>query len=212
MYKVLKNHPIKLIFIAILITLIIFHQWILSLLGNFLVYHQEFAQAEVAVVLNTGAAIYPRIIEAADLYKRGKVKQIIINGNRKTDTLRRLENMGYQPAHPWYENSLRVLELLGVPRKQVISISAEHAYDTVSEAEAVGHYLLKNKIKSVVVTTSKSHTKRAAFIWNNLYGNDFTIYSYSAKSDPYVPDSWWHEGRQIRWVLAIFILEKTICS
>jgi len=55
---------------------------VLSLLGHFLVHDQEFEQADVTVVLNTGSAIYPRLIEAADLYTKGKIKKIVINGSR----------------------------------------------------------------------------------------------------------------------------------
>lgn len=202
MTSFIKHNPIKIIFITLLIILMVFHQWLLSFLGHFLVHDQEFDQAEVAVVLNTGSEIYPRLIEAADLYTQGKVKKIVINGNRKTQTLKNLEQMGYRPAYPWYENHLRVFELLGVPRDKVITISGDAVYDTVSEAELVGHILLQKKISSAVITTSKSHTKRAAFIWNNIYSNKLTIYSNSAKTDPYEPDTWWHDGRQIRWVMA----------
>ena len=202
MKSLIIHSPIKTVFIILLLFLIIFHRWFLSSLGDFLVYNQEFEQADVVVVLNTGAEIYPRLIEAADLYKQGKVKQIIINGNRKTDVLIELEKKGYRPAVPWYENRLRVFEVLGVPRNKVISISGEAAYDTVSEAQLVGQLLLQNKIQSIVVTTSKSHTKRAAFIWNDLYGEKLKIYSHSASSDPYQADAWWYDGRQIRWVMA----------
>ncbi|RKZ97827.1 MAG: hypothetical protein DRQ43_02375 [Gammaproteobacteria bacterium] len=202
MSSFIKHHPVKSFFIIILIILIIFHHWVLSLLGHFLVHDQEFEQAEVAVVLNTGSAIYPRLIEAADLYTKGKIKKIVINGNRKTEILKKLEAMGYQPANPWYEDYLRIFKILGVPGDKIITISGDSVYDTVSEAELVGHILLKNKISSVVITTSKSHTKRAAYIWHDLYSDTLTIYSNSAKSDPYNPDAWWHDGRQIRWVMA----------
>ena len=197
-----KHHSVKSSIIIFVVILILFHQWFLSSLGHFLIHNQNFDQADVAVVLNTGSAIYPRLIEAADLYTQGKVKKIVINGNRKTDTLIKLESMGYRPANPWYENHLRIFEVLGVPRTAVMSISGDLVYDTVSEAKLVGDMLLENGIKSIVVTTSKSHTKRAAYIWNELYSEQLIIYSKSAKSDPFNPDAWWHDGRQIRWVMA----------
>lgn len=186
----------------LLICAVLFHQWLLSTIGHFLVYQQEFEQADVSVVLNTGSEIYPRLIEASDLYKSGQVKQIAINGNRKTDSLRRLEAMGYQPARPWYEERLRILQVLGVPREKVIIINGEDVYDTVSEARLVGQVLTELGIKSVAVTTSKSHTKRAAYIWSQQFDKQLTVFSNSAKTDPFNPDAWWKEGRQIRWVLA----------
>lgn len=89
-----------------------------------------------------------------------------------------------------------------VPRNQLITISGETAYDTASEARLVGDILLNRGINSVAVTTSKSHSKRAVYIWNALYARELTIYSNPAQSDPYEHDGWWHHGRQIRWVLA----------
>ena len=57
MTPLFKHHPKKIIFVTLLIILILFHHWFLSLLGNFLVHDQEFVEADVAVVLNTGADI-----------------------------------------------------------------------------------------------------------------------------------------------------------
>jgi hypothetical protein len=52
------------------------------------------------------------------------------------------------------------------------------------------------------VTTSKSHTRRAAFIWRNLFKDQLTVCVVAAATDPYDPAGWWKQGRQIRWVLA----------
>jgi Fe-S oxidoreductase len=51
--------------------------------------------------------------------------------------LRGLEKVGFQSCCPWYEDATRILSLLGVPRDKVIYISAEDAYETVTEAETV---------------------------------------------------------------------------
>lgn len=174
----------------------------LSLTGNLLISDMKPQQSDVIVVLNTGIEYYPRLIEAADLYKKGLASKIIINGNRKTDILRDLEKGGFDHCCTWYEDRVRILELLGVPRTSVLAISAEGAYDTVSEALAVGNILLELGTKKVIVTTSKFHTRRAGYIWSKLFEGKLKIQSVSAKADPYEPDWWWKEGRQIRWVLA----------
>jgi uncharacterized SAM-binding protein YcdF (DUF218 family) len=90
----------------------------------------------------------------------------------------------------------------GVPRENIIWISAEDAYDTVSEAQAVGRELLRHQLAKIIITTSKYHTRRARFIWQNMYENQLTVAMISAKSDPYDPNNWWKDGRQVRWVLA----------
>jgi len=126
----------------------------------------------------------------------------VINGNRKTDVIRNLENKGFQRCCPWYEDSLRILSLYGVPREKVLCVNAEDAYDTMSEAEVVGNELIQQGISRIILTTSKYHTGRARFIWAKMYKERLSITPVSAKSDPYDPKGWWKHGRQIRWVLA----------
>ncbi|MBW1682560.1 MAG: hypothetical protein JRJ83_14210 [Deltaproteobacteria bacterium] len=48
------------------------------------------------MVLNTGVEYYPRLLEAAALFKKGRAKWVVINGNRKTDVLRELEGKGFE--------------------------------------------------------------------------------------------------------------------
>jgi uncharacterized SAM-binding protein YcdF (DUF218 family) len=92
--------------------------------------------------------------------------------------------------------------MFGVPEDKVIPISVEDAYDTVSEAEAVGRELIKNKWSTIIITTSKYHTRRAKFIWQKMYEEHLRITIVAAQKDPYDPDNWWKDGRQIRWLLA----------
>ena len=79
------------------IFLVVLHEKILTGIGSFLVVEDIPAKADAAVVLNTGVDIYPRLIEAANLYKQAKAEKVVINGNRKTDIMRSLESSGYAP-------------------------------------------------------------------------------------------------------------------
>ena len=191
---------IALLFIALFLYLS--SSMIMTRLGEFLVLDEEPVPSDAVVVLCTGVEYYPRLIEAAELFRKGFARKVVINGNRKTDVLRSLEEKGFQRCCPWYEESLRILLMFGVPKDQVICISAEDAYDTVSEAEIVGTEILQKEFTKIIITTSKFHTRRARFIWNKRFGDTLSICSVSAKTDPYDPKGWWKEGRQIRWVLA----------
>ena len=156
----------------------------------------------MVVVLSTGVEYYPRLIEAAELYRKEYARKVAINGNRKTDELRNLEAKGFKGCCPWYEDSIRILEILGVPRRDILTINAEDAYDTVSEAERVGWELVRNGYQTVLITSSQSHTRRAGFIWRTMFQDQLSIRTIAAKTDPYNPEIWWKQGRQIRWVLA----------
>ncbi len=175
---------------------------LLASIGGFLVVEDKPERCEAVVVLSTGIDYYPRLMEAAALFREGYTERVVINGNRKTEALRALEKMGFVPCCPWYENSLRILALLGVPEEKVVAISAEEAYDTVTEAESAGRQLLQQGISRLIITTSKFHTRRARYIWQQSFPGRFHILAIPARDDPYAPDGWWREGRQIRWVLA----------
>ncbi len=175
---------------------------LLGAAGRFLVSDDRTTVADAAVVLATGIEYYPRLIEAAALYREGRVTDVVIDGDRKTDIVRQLEAQGFVSSTTWDEDSLRILELLGVPRDHVLSVSAEDAYDTVSESRQVAPALIEAGIDSVLVTTSKSHTRRAGYIWHRLHGDSLAVATVAAREDPYQPDGWWRSGRQIRWVLA----------
>lgn len=176
--------------------------WALPGLGHLLVEDQAPTRADAAVVLATGAQMYPRLIEAARLVNEGFAPRIIINGNRKTPVLRQLEARGYEPASPWYENSLRVLELLGVERNRVTTVAVEDAYDTISECRGLAPTIQREGLERVLLVTSRFHTRRAARIWRTVHGDRLEIVPVAARQDPFDPDGWWRQGRQVRLVLA----------
>ena len=187
------------IFIALLVVI---HEKILTGIGTLLVVQDIPPKADAAVVLTTGVDIYPRLIEAADLYKQVKADKVVINGNRKTDILRGLESSGYEPPCKWYAEEISVLTHLGVAKDHIVAISAEDAYDTISEAKIVGEILINNGMSNVIITTSKFHSRRARHIWSKTYKGKLRIYMAPAQNDPFNPGAWWKSGRQIRWVLS----------
>lgn len=175
----------------------------LTAMGRFLVADEAPRAADAVIVLSTGIDIYPRWIEAARLYERGYVQNVVINGDRKTDVLRELEARGLQRAFPWDTHARTVLMFLGVPDRSIISISAQDAFDTISEAGHVAAVLPRHGIRRVLITTSRFHTRRARRIWHdNAAGVLDEITMVAARDDPFSPRTWWHEPRQIRWVLA----------
>jgi uncharacterized SAM-binding protein YcdF (DUF218 family) len=175
---------------------------LLGMIGRFIVQDQAAAASDAVVVLYTGTEYYPRLIQAAQLYREGLAAKVVINGNRKTDTLRLLEAKGFQACCAWYDDYVRILALYGVPPGDVIPIGAEDVYDTITEAAAVGPRLVERGLRRILITTSKYHTRRAAHIWKRMFAPDLSIRMIAAKDDPFDPDRWWRDGRQIKWVLA----------
>ena len=92
------------------------------------------------------------------MYRRGLVDYVVINGNRKSAALRELERRGFERCCGWDEDTVRILQLLGVPVERVIRVSAEDAFDTISEARVVGAALRDTSVRSIIVATSRFHT------------------------------------------------------
>jgi len=201
--EVTRRFPLFVLTFVILVFLFwVFSGPILSEVGQFLIRDQKPVTSDAVVVLCTGVEYYPRLVEAADLFQKGFTQKVVINGNRKTDALRNLEKKGFRKCCPWYEETIRILEILGVPRKDILAVDAEDAYDTVSEAKIVGNQLIRKGFKSLIITTSKSHTRRANYIWSDMFKGKISICTVSAKTDPFEVHGWWKQGRQVRWVLA----------
>jgi uncharacterized SAM-binding protein YcdF (DUF218 family) len=201
--SVIKRMIIQISACLLLIFVLVFlSETILTGIGERLVLDEPPIDADAVVVLYTGVDYYPCLIEAARIYNQGLVKTVVINGNRKTDVLRSIEKMGFAPNCDWSEDYARILELHGVSRADIIAISAEDVFDSISEADAVGSALLARGILSIILTTSKFHTRRARHIWQAAFKGKMAVTAVAAKSDPYTPSGWWKEGLQIRWVMA----------
>jgi uncharacterized SAM-binding protein YcdF (DUF218 family) len=198
----LRRFLLILIPLFVLLFIAVFHGAILQKMGGLIVVDENPPHSDAVVILNTGMEYYPRLIQAADIYRQGLINHVVINGNRKTDVQRELEAKGFQPCCPWYADSVSILTMLGIPEDKIIWFSAEDVYDTISEADIVGQELLKRALTKVIITTSKYHSRRAKYIWQKTYVNQLTVFMVSAKADPYDPNGWWKDGRQIRWVLA----------
>ena len=192
-----------LIALSLLVPLVLGIRFLaLPALGGFLVDTPGNGQADAAVVLSTGADYYPRLMEAAALYRAGRVALVVVNGNRKTDALRELEAIGYERSAPWDTETVRMLQVLGVPGERVLSISAEDAFDTISEARTIAPALWERGLRRLLIVTSPFHTRRATHIWRHRLPQDFHIASAPARRDPFDPAGWWRSGRQVRQLMA----------
>jgi uncharacterized SAM-binding protein YcdF (DUF218 family) len=201
----LKKNRIRSLGIIVLLigSVVLLSKPVLTGMGTFLVEETESLHpADAAVVLATGVDYTARLIEAARIYEKGLAKKVVINGDRKSDILKQLEKQGYSEACHWSVNYIGVLKFFNVQERDIIVIDAPDAYDTVSEAAITGAALRKHGLTKLIVTTSRFHTRRAGYIWQTAFAGVFDIQVAAAQDDPFRPDSWWKDGRQVRQVLA----------
>jgi uncharacterized SAM-binding protein YcdF (DUF218 family) len=80
---------------------------------------------------------------------------------------------------------------LGVP-PAAIQVLHRAGGSTFDEAAQVLHHLEAHGIHSIVLVTSKFHTRRAGLVYRQLAGDRLAIAVRAARDDGFEPDSWWH--------------------
>jgi uncharacterized SAM-binding protein YcdF (DUF218 family) len=162
--------------------------------GSYLVYADELEPASAIVVLSGGTE--SRMHEALRLYKEGYGKVIIL-----TETGQQTE--GYE-----YLNSFDMrIQLLnnGVPNGNII-ITDLSVNTTVDEAVAVRELLKNRQYSSAIVVTDPYHTRRAAKIFHDLFGDTgIKIIVQPVRSSWYKPKTWFLSATGWKFTLSEYL-------
>jgi uncharacterized SAM-binding protein YcdF (DUF218 family) len=155
--------------------------------GRFLVEADPPEPADAIVVL---AGSYPdRILEAVELYRARLAPRILICPEPESAGFRRLAELGVSVPRPFDLNRM-VAEQLGVPAA-AIEVLEFAGNSTYGEAEAVLQTVLRRGYRSILLVTSKYHTRRAAEIYRFLSGGQVKIIACPARDDDFQAERWW---------------------
>jgi uncharacterized SAM-binding protein YcdF (DUF218 family) len=192
-----RRRALALGLLAVLAALLIAAPLALRAAGRYLVESDPLERADAIVVL-TGS--YPdRILEAVDLYKAGWAPRIILCREPQNAGFRRLDALGVKVPQ-LFELNRSVAEQLGVPA-QAIAVVDRPAGSTFSEAELVLEYVLARGDHSILLVTSKYHSRRAARIYRHLAAGRVHVITCPARDDDFRADGWWHDRASIRRVV-----------
>lgn len=193
----------KLIFLIIMalviIQLIASHQYILRAIGQYLVYQQDPQQADVIAIPANWEDTIIRARGGADLYKRGLAKAIFVPRMAYMEGLEEIENKGIHIL----ENRdlvIIILEGLGVPLA-AINTSAQEVTDTWEEAHEVSNFIEQRGYTSVLLVTSKYHSRRAYLIFKDALKGKATIISIPSPYDSSDPEVWWKRSKDCKRVI-----------
>jgi uncharacterized SAM-binding protein YcdF (DUF218 family) len=157
--------------------------------GRFLVVADPPEHADAIVVL---AGSYPdRILEAVELYRAGLAPRIIICRDPDTAAFRRVDELGVKIPRP-HEVNRMVAEQLGVPPAAIV-VLARAGDSTYAEAEAVLDEVERRGYRSILLVTSKYHTRRAAEIYRLMAADRVKIIVRPAATDDFQSDDWWRD-------------------
>jgi uncharacterized SAM-binding protein YcdF (DUF218 family) len=63
--------------------------------------------------------------------------------------------------------------------------------NTADELRAIAAELQREKGGTVIIVTTKAHTRRVRTLWKKLSGGRERAIVRAAPSDPFAPDHWW---------------------
>lgn len=189
-----QSRRAKLIFLIILalaiIQLIASHQSILKALGEYLIFQQPAPQqADVIVILANWEDTIIRVRAGADLYKGELAKKIFVPRMQQMRGLEEIKKLGISIP----ENRdlvITILQGLGVPLDAIVT-SAQEVTNTWDEAQEVRNLIEHKGYKSVVLVTSKYHSRRAYLIFKDALKGKATVISVPSSYDSSDPESWW---------------------
>jgi uncharacterized SAM-binding protein YcdF (DUF218 family) len=167
--------------------------------GKWLVVEDKLVHADVIVVLS--GRLPERAIEAARVYKAGYSDQVWISPPvSPVDDLKAMK-ISYLGEDFYNE---KVLIAKGVPPDSIRILDNSDA-NTEAEVRQIADDLSKSDFHSVIIVTSKAHTRRVRTIWNKLVGSEPRMIVHYAHDDTFDGAHWWRHTRD-----ALDVMRETL--
>ncbi len=168
-------------------------------LGRWLVVEDPLAKAQGIVVLS--GAMPVRAVEAAKLYREGYAPEIWLT--HSTEPGKTLEEMGI----PFFgEDRYNKLLLIheGVPT-EAIHVLDPPIVNTADEIRATAAALKPGNNATVILVTTKAHTRRVRLLWYRLAPGRARAIVRAASADPFDPRHWWRTSSDALDVVREFL-------
>lgn len=159
--------------------------------GRWLVVEDPLANARAIAVLSGDMPL--RAIEAAKLYRQGYAPEVwLTHSSQPRETL---EAMGI-PFEGEEDYNTRILIHEGVPAA-AIHVREPPIVNTADEIQVINMALDREDDRSVILVTSKAHTRRVRLLWRKLVPRDRRAIVRAASADPFDPAHWWRSTSDV---------------
>jgi uncharacterized SAM-binding protein YcdF (DUF218 family) len=158
--------------------------------GRWLVVEDPLAKARAIAVLSGGLPV--RAMEAAKLYRQGYAPEVWLTHSLEPGESLKAMGIPFEGGEEVY--STRVLIHEGVPAT-AIHVLEPAIVNTADEVSVISAALDREKNRSVIVVTSKPHTRRARLLWRKLAPGECRAIVRAASDDPFDPQHWWRNTR-----------------
>ena len=190
-----RHRVVWLVFACVIVLAILFHTWVLTALGSYLVKTDPLEKSDIALVL-AGDSSGNRILKAAELVREGYAPILLVSGPA-----------GFYGRHEC-DLAIPFAMKAGYPESMFVHLESD-AHSTREEAQAAIAELRRRGVHRVLLVTSDYHTRRASRIFRAA-APDLTFDVVSAPDPYFSANGWWRqrEGRKT------FALEwaKTVTS
>lgn len=152
--------------------------------GHWLVVEDPLAKADAIAVLS--GRIPVRALEAAALYRKGFAPQIWLTYSAEPSATLKQLGVPFVGEETYNEE---VLEHEGVP-KSAIHVLEPPIVNTADEISDISSALSSQHAGTVIIVTSKVHTRRVRILWNRLVGGREHAIVRPASDDAFEPGHW----------------------
>jgi len=153
--------------------------------GRWLVVEDPLQKAQAIAVLTGGMPV--RALEAAQLYRAGYAPRILLTHPAEPGASMAALGIAY-PGEDAYNAEILVRQ--GVP-KEAIQVLDPPIRDTADEIAAISRFLPAESAPTVIIVTSKAHTRRVRLLWRRLPQTRMRALVHAASDDPFNPRRWW---------------------
>jgi len=153
--------------------------------GRWLVVEDSLGKASAIAVLSGRMPV--RALEAAKLYRQGYAPAVWLTHTSEPGESLKAMGILFEGEEVY---SARVLIHEGVPAA-AIHVLQPPIVNTADEMSVISKALEQEKSRSVILVTSKPHTRRVRLLWRKLASRECRAIVRSASEDPFDPRHWW---------------------
>jgi uncharacterized SAM-binding protein YcdF (DUF218 family) len=181
----------------VLAPLLLIGVFLLRGLGSWLVVQESLQKADAIFVL--GGTRFERPLEAVELYKAGWAPRVALMRQISDYGELHLMQLGI-PFPREVDAQVEVMAGLGVPRAAITILN--EANSTADEADVLLDAATANRWSSVIVVTSKQHTRRARLVMKRRTAPiGLTVVTRYSRYDLADTDRWWTDRSTLRFTL-----------
>jgi uncharacterized SAM-binding protein YcdF (DUF218 family) len=153
--------------------------------GRWLVAEDALPKADAIAVLS--GRMPDRALEAARVFNQGYATRVwLTHSTEPGEQLARL-SIPYA-GEEFYDKQILIHE--GVPA-EAIQILDPPIANTADEMKTIGGALRRQNLHSVIIVTSKVHTRRTRALWKRLSAQNGTAIIHGVSDDSFDPAHWW---------------------